>query len=111
VLHADRGPVCIDNETLRIGPFDLDLARTFYRWPLSQDDRAAFLAGYGAGGGPAGITHLPFWSLAAEIYSAFVRCRDGDHDADVPLAALRQRARDSGTMMAVHDRAEQTKPC
>jgi aminoglycoside phosphotransferase (APT) family kinase protein len=111
VMHADRGPVCIDNETLRFGPFDLDLARTFYRWPLSQDDHAAFLAGYVAGGGPAETTHLPFWSLAAEIYSAFIRCRDGDHEADVPLATLRERARTRGAMTAGHAPAERTKPC
>ena len=111
VMHAERGPVCIDNETLRVGPFDLDLARTFYRWPLSRDDHAAFLAGYVAGDGPAETTHLPFWSLAAEIHSAFVRCRDGDHDADVPLAALRERVRNRGAMTAGHPPAERTTPC
>ncbi len=111
VLHAERGPVCIDNETLRIGPFDLDLARTFYRWQLSPEDREAFLAGYSDAGGPAKTTHLPFWSLVAEIYSAFVRCCDGDHDAGVPLEALHERVKNQDKMITGRARAEGTKPC
>ena len=111
VLHAERGPVCIDNETLRIGPFDLDLARTFYRWPLSPEDREAFLAGYSEAEGPAKTAHLPFWSLTAEIYSAFVRCCDGEHDADVPLKALRAQVKNDDEMITARARAERTEPC
>ena len=93
VLHSDRGPVCIDNETLRIGPFALDLARTFYRWSLSKAEQSAFLAGYRASRGPGTTEHVDFWSIVAEVCSAFVRRRDGGHDADAPLALLRSRAR------------------
>jgi aminoglycoside phosphotransferase (APT) family kinase protein len=93
VLHPERGPVCVDNETLRTGPFDLDVARTFYRSSLSHEEQAAFLAGYLAADGPGGIEHMTFWSLVAEVSSAFVRHRDGCHDADTPLKSLRSRAR------------------
>jgi aminoglycoside phosphotransferase (APT) family kinase protein len=93
VLHPERGPVCVDNETMRTVTFDLDLARTFYRSSLSNDEQAAFLAGYVAADGPGGVEYLEFWTLASELVSAFVRRRDGCHDADAPLEALRSRAR------------------
>jgi aminoglycoside phosphotransferase (APT) family kinase protein len=111
VLHADRGPVCIDNETFRIGCFDLDLARTFYRWALSPSEQAAFLEGYVSGGGPAQTSHLNFWSLVSEVSSAFVRCRDGAHDADAPLKALRMRVCLGACSSSASTPADRRNPC
>ena len=55
VIHRDfcaenlvidrRGRVhAIDNETLRVGPCDLDLARTWYRWPMDHASWSASCA-------------------------------------------------------------------
>ena len=36
----------IDNEDMRIGVLDADLARTFHRWPMTSQQRQAFCEGY-----------------------------------------------------------------
>ena len=94
VLHAERGPVCIDNETMRVGPFALDLARTITRWPLDADGSRHFLAGYLAGGGPADPAHLDHWTLVAEAWSAALRVRHGHSAIEPQVTALRRRADD-----------------
>lgn len=91
ILHADRGPVCIDNETVRIGPFALDIARTITRCPLDGDSRERFLAGYVAAGGPADLQDLDFWCLAADAWSARLRLEYGNTAIEPQLAALRRR--------------------
>lgn len=90
VLHRDRGPVCIDNETIRTGPLCLDLARSITRWPLEGESRRLFLAGYVAGGGPADPEGLAFWTLAAAAWSARLRLEHGGEAVDSHTATLRR---------------------
>lgn len=90
VLHRDRGPVCIDNETIRTGPLCLDLARSITRWPLEGESRRLFLAGYVAGGGPADPRHLGFWMLVADAWSARLRLEHGGEAVDSHTATLRR---------------------
>lgn len=91
VRHATRGLVCIDNETLRVGPFGLDLGRTLYRWSLSNEARDAFVDGYVRAGGPAELEGSPFWTLVAEAWSAHLRNRDNFGDIEGPIRALKRR--------------------
>lgn len=91
VFHAERGPVCIDNETVGTGPFAFDCARTVTRWSLDAQSRRRFLDGYVAAGGPADLRHLEFWTLAADATSARLRVEHGNPDVDEPLQALRRR--------------------
>ena len=91
VWHPIRGPVCVDNETLRIGSCEQDLGRAVHRWNLEGVARAEFLAGYAAAEGPAGLDALPFWGLAAEAYSASIRLRYRFADAGAPIQALKRR--------------------
>ncbi len=44
LVEVDGDLWVVDNESFQIGPFDCDLARTWYRW--SDLDRTAFLRGY-----------------------------------------------------------------
>jgi len=91
VLHAERGPVCIDNETVRVGPFALDLARTVTRWPLDGDSARHFIAGYLSGGGPADPAHLDYWTLVADAWSAALRIHHGHMAIEPHIVALRRR--------------------
>lgn len=91
VRHATRGLVCIDNETLRVGPFGLDLGRTLYRWHLNHEARDALFEGYACAGGPAELDATPFWTLVAEVWSAHLRSRDDFGDIEEPIRALRRR--------------------
>ncbi len=91
VLHAERGPVCVDNETVRIGPFTLDLARAVTRWPIEGDLAQHFLNGYVAGGGPAELAHLDYWALVAEAWSAALRIRHGNKAIGPQIANLLRR--------------------
>lgn len=83
----------VDNEALGVGPLDLDLARTAYRWPLDGREGRAFLDGYAAYRDPdAGAAHAPFWRIRVLAKSARLRASGGWDRADVPLVALRALA-------------------
>lgn len=96
VMHHERGPVCVDNETMRTGPFALDVARTLTRWPLEGDARQHLLDGYASGGGPADLAQLDWWTLVADAWSAALRVAHGHASVDAQLAALRRRVRSVG---------------
>lgn len=74
VWHPTRGPVSIDNGNLAVGHLDYDLARTFYRWPLDEGRRAAFLAGYATRRSPEPFLRAErFWMLCAIVVGASVQ--------------------------------------
>jgi Ser/Thr protein kinase RdoA (MazF antagonist) len=82
------GIVAIDNEGMRLGFLDYDLARTRYRWPMSATAWMAFLDGYTGWRDPGDwVRHAPFWWVAALVKSAHVRF-DRTDAADVPLGRL-----------------------
>lgn len=91
VSHATRGMVSIDHEWLEVGPAEYDLGRCFQRWGLAPAARQDFLRAYREVGGPATVTHIAAWELAAEIISAGIRVTNGRPGADIPLQALRRR--------------------
>jgi len=81
--------VAIDNEGLRPGFLDFDLARTWYRWPMPASAWAAFLDGYAAWRDPgAWVRHAPFWCVAALVKSVHVRFERAAAPG-VPLRRLR----------------------
>jgi aminoglycoside phosphotransferase (APT) family kinase protein len=88
VEHA-AGLCCIDNATVRPGVLELDLAQTFYRWPMTPGGRAAFLDGYGGHADPRSFCeHEVFWQVAAGLRSAGWRLREGTAGIETPLAHL-----------------------
>jgi hypothetical protein len=91
VVGAGGEPWVVDNATLCIAPLDYDLARTFYRWPMSGAERAAFLGGYRELRDPSGFEAARgYWSLCAALQSALLRLRRRSGDLGAPVAALRR---------------------
>jgi aminoglycoside phosphotransferase (APT) family kinase protein len=82
--------VAVDNEGMRLGFLDYDLARTRYRWAMPATAWRAFLDGYAGWRDPGGyVRHAPFWCVAALVKSAHVRFGRTEA-ADVPLGRLRK---------------------
>jgi aminoglycoside phosphotransferase (APT) family kinase protein len=90
LVDAPGGLRVVDNEALAVGPLDLDLARTAYRWPMDEPERDAFLGGYARHRDPAaGRDHAPFWRIRVLAKSARLRANGGWRRAELPLLALR----------------------
>ena len=66
VLSGGRRPISIDDALLAVAPHDLDLARTWVRWPMPRAERRQLAAGY-AEHRPlkAFLEHFDFWAVAA----------------------------------------------
>jgi hypothetical protein len=94
-LVVDPGGIvrAVDNEALRIGPTGFDVARVWYRWPMSASAWATYVSAYARQADPEPpLAHFAFWKLAAVLHSARVRMRRGIGAAEVPLARLRALA-------------------
>jgi thiamine kinase-like enzyme len=80
----------VDNETLSIGAFALDLARTWYRWPMNPPQWRTYLEGYTRHRDAAEFErHLPFWTIAVLARGAVFRWRAGRDGVTEPLVRLR----------------------
>ncbi len=78
--------VSVDNAGAHLGVAEEDLARTFCRWPMGQDERATFLEAYRALRDPGAFAdHEPFFMIAALAHSAYVRRTGGYVERDRPL--------------------------
>jgi tRNA A-37 threonylcarbamoyl transferase component Bud32 len=76
VIRSDGVPVCVDNANLAVGPHDLDLARTWYRWSMTSAERRHFAAGYEEHARLAScLRHFPFWATCVLVGSASIRLR------------------------------------
>jgi hypothetical protein len=96
VLRRQGEPCLIDIETVSIAPCDYDLARTWYRWPMTGEQCDAYLAGYrDHRDASAFLVHAPFWHIAALANGALFRHRRLS-GAPAVLAALRPAARRRG---------------
>ena len=64
LILTPAGPRIIDNELVDHGPLDMDLARTWYLWPMSAAQQARFLRGYGRMRSPRSfLLHEVFWAI------------------------------------------------
>ena len=82
----------VDNETVTVDCADFDLARTWYRWPMTPSQATAYLAGYRHYRAARTLERdFPFWVVAVLASSALFRLRRGI-DAAVPLHRLRALA-------------------
>jgi aminoglycoside phosphotransferase (APT) family kinase protein len=89
VLAPGGDPVCVDEATLAVGPHDLDLARTWYRWPMRREERACFAQGYREHRSPASFErHFRFWATCVLIGSAAIRHRARTERVREPLERL-----------------------
>ena len=95
VLDAEGRLRSIDNESLQIGFSDLDLARSWYRWPLESNSGEAFLSGYTHHADPAAFRkHFAFWFTAVLLESIVYRLESPSGAWNTPLTRLNNFARE-----------------
>lgn len=92
LIHTEAGDVAVvDNETLSIGACAYDLARTWYRWPMSAAQRAAYLEGYQRHRSAEEFEiHFPFWAVIVLARGAAFRLRAARDGITEPIARLRE---------------------
>jgi hypothetical protein len=98
IVVTRAGQVCvIDNETIAVDSPEYDLARTWYRWPMTTSEQRAFAEGYGS---HAHLTHFAdnflHWALIVLVESAAYRLRVGATTVGVPLKRLEDLLRTRG---------------
>jgi hypothetical protein len=90
IIIGAAGEVCvIDNEGLAIDSPEYDLARTWYRWPMTTDEQRAYAEGYGAHEHVARFAaHFLHWALIVLVESVAYRMRVGAASVRLPLKRL-----------------------
>lgn len=79
----------VDNETVAVDACEYDLARTWYRWPMTNPQRAAYLEGYGQGPSMSSFhAHIVHFAVVVLAESAAYRLRVHAPTARVPLRRL-----------------------
>ena len=95
----------IDNEGLSVDAPEFDLARTWYRWPMTARQQRVYAEGYGIHDHSARFeTHFLHWALMAVLDSAAYRIRAHPASARVPLdrlAALRETSIVFATLISI----------
>jgi hypothetical protein len=95
VVDATGRVHVVDNETVLVHVPEYDLARTWYRWPMSGWQRAAYEKGYGDSLAVARFrTHVDFWVIVVLVESALFRLRVGTGAPEIPLQRLRSLLRE-----------------
>jgi hypothetical protein len=90
VVREDGRLSAIDNETVSLGPFEFDLARTWYRWPMAAGRRRIHLEAYATRRAiDAFLDHFPFWAVAALADSIQLRRAAPGPVLSTPLERLR----------------------
>lgn len=111
IVHGDLAPenlvrasggrlVLVDNENLALDAQGFDLARSWYRWPLTEERAGFFWRGYRLHADPEPfLEHAEFWKLVVLAEAAHFRVRRATPGASLPLQLLRdvmKKARDAG---------------
>jgi len=90
VLAASGELFLVDNEDLRVGVLDYDLARCWSRWPMTAGQRHAFRTGYERYRSTSCFTaHNRFWAVIALVMSLQVFLRHGRTRPALQQALLR----------------------
>jgi thiamine kinase-like enzyme len=79
----------IDNEMLGVDALDWDVARTWYRWPMSRGQWAAYSEGYSQHRSLAEFeAHFRYWSVLVLLESAVWHVAKSTDAASIPLRRL-----------------------
>jgi aminoglycoside phosphotransferase (APT) family kinase protein len=90
IVDREGNPVAIDNETLSLGPLDLDLAICERRWPMEDWQRAAFELGYERHRDLSGYRGArDFWHLCYLTRRAALKARRPGNAEASAIEALR----------------------
>jgi thiamine kinase-like enzyme len=97
MVMRSPGRVCvIDNESLVIGAYEYDLARTWYRWPMNSREHKAYFVGYeGYRSAAAFRAHFPHWAVIALVKAALFRVQSQTRDVWVPIQRLEALLREA----------------
>jgi thiamine kinase-like enzyme len=98
IIITDVGEICVvDNEGLSLDSPEFDLARTWYRWPMTTQQQRAYAEGYSDRDAAARFAaHFVHWALLALLDSAAYRTRARQASARVPLDRLADLLRTEG---------------
>jgi thiamine kinase-like enzyme len=87
----------IDNEGIAVDAYEYDLARTWYRWPMTELQQRAYAEGYGDHDHATRFaSHFLYWALMALVESSAVRVRVRAASARIPLSRLAELLRSHG---------------
>jgi hypothetical protein len=101
IVHRDLCPdnvmrepsgalIAVDQGSMGLGPLDADLARVWYRWPMSESERERFHSAYGEHRDARGFfAHAWYYRVLVLSKSARKRLEHGSPLAELPLALLR----------------------
>jgi hypothetical protein len=89
ILRDSLVPVCVDNTRLDHGPVLLDLARTWYRWPMSESEESRFLDGYRTISPSVVFKGFGFWALYVLVEATSWRFRVAPDLVEVPRQRLK----------------------
>lgn len=92
----------VDNDSLAVDEYEYDLARTWYRWPMSPAAQRAYVDGYGRSeDGIRFAEHFLHWALTVVIESSAFRVRLQRPLARGALARLHALLRTEGRFEAL----------
>ncbi len=79
MIMAEGGEIWIvDNEGLRLGAVDYDIARSWRQWPMSPRQRDVFSSAYGQlRAMDAFLEHQEFWAICTLVVTARIHGRHG----------------------------------
>ena len=81
--------ISVDNETMRFEALEYDLARSWYRWPMSAAQTRSFLDGYASRRSVDSFQrHFSYWAICALVDAAVFRSGAGIVGVDALLARL-----------------------
>ena len=76
IMREDGEVWIIDNEDIRLGAFDYDLARCWGQWPMTGAQREAFSKAYGVFRSmDSFFAYQEFWSICTLVNSAKIHAR------------------------------------
>jgi hypothetical protein len=98
IVVSDAGRIwVVDNEGISLNAPEFDLARTWYRWPMTPTQARAYADGYGPHDHSARFAaHFLHWALLAVLESAAYRVRARVASARIPLDRLADLRRSRG---------------
>jgi len=89
IVDGHARPVVVDNDSIAVDAYGYDLARTWHRWPMTEAQSHAYMAGYGPAGHLAEVeAHFVHWAAVVLVEAAAFRVQVGLDGADVPLRRL-----------------------
>jgi hypothetical protein len=93
LVVGDEGPLLlVDEENLSLDSPGFDLARTWYRWPMTDSRAGHFLAGYGTCADPSPFLEFSeYWTMVVLLEAAHFRTLWNTPEASAPLDSLRAR--------------------